>query len=379
MPSSPTSQASPIPGSIGLGEPLGNAIVQVASGRRFPLDLIAGRDVVLLLAPRARLEAVAAAWAEISEMLEAGRSIPASSETDRAGYLVVAPDGADVPKNEPENEPENEQGGVPEALRRDDVIADPNGTVATLLRVGAVLEAGDFALVRADRARRGIETARCGSLEEVRAWVERIVSARVPEPERLMAPAAPVLRIPSVFEPDLCAELIAAWTEIGPEKSGFMRDDGAGGTVGAYNDKVKRRRDAWLPHGPLRDLANRRIGVRMLPELERVYGFRPDRMERYLIAGYDAVEQGVFTAHRDNSTRGTAHRQIAVSINLNPPSEYDGGGLCFPEYGSGLYVPEAGEALCFGCGMLHEVRPVTRGRRHVFLTFLYSASNRPQV
>lgn len=366
MSSPPTPQPSPVPGSIAPGEPLGNAIIQVASGRRFPLDLIAGREVVLVSVPRTRLEEAAAAWAEISRMLEAGRGIPASSETDRAGYLVVASESADLPE------------ALSESLGRDDVIVDPQGRVASLLRVGAVLEAGDVALVRVDRARRGIETARCGSLEEVRAWVERIVSARVPETERLMAPAAPVLRIPSVFEPDLCAELIAAWTEIGPEKSGFMRDDGAGGTVGAYNDKVKRRRDAWLPHGPLRDLANRRIGVRMLPELERVYGFRPDRMERYLIAGYDAVEQGVFTAHRDNTTRGTAHRQIAVSINLNPPSEYDGGGLCFPEYGSGLYVPEAGEALSFGCGMLHEVRPVTRGRRYVFLTFLYSASKRPQ-
>jgi hypothetical protein len=357
---------SSIPGSIGPGEPLGNAIIQVASGRRFPLDLIAGREVVVVLAPIPlapvpQLEALAVAWRDIAEMLEAGRGIPAASETDRAGYLVVASESAELP----------------EALRRDDVIADPQGAMAALLRVGGVLEAGDFALVRADRARRGIETARCRSLEDVRVWVKRIIGARVPEPERLIAPTAPVLRIPSVFEPELCAGLIDAWSEIGPEKSGFMRDDGAGGTVGAYNDKVKRRRDAWLPHGPMRDLANRRIGVRMLPELQRVYGFRPDRMERYLIAGYDAVEQGVFTAHRDNTTRGTAHRQIAVSINLNPPSEYDGGGLCFPEYGSGLHVPEAGEALCFGCGMLHEVRPVTRGRRNVFLTFLYSASNRP--
>ena len=54
-------------------------------------------------------------------------------------------------------------------------------------------------------------------------------------------------------------------------------------------------------------------------------------MERYIVACYAAEEGGHFRAHRDNTTKGTAHRRFAVSINLN--DDFDGGEVSFPEYG----------------------------------------------
>ena len=50
--------------------------------------------------------------------------------------------------------------------------------------------------------------------------------------------------------------------------------------------------------------------------------------------------------------------------------EYEGGDLRFPEYGIDLYRPPTGGAIVFSCSLLHEVLPVTKGRRFVFLTFL---------
>ena len=41
------------------------------------------------------------------------------------------------------------------------------------------------------------------------------------------------------------------------------------------------------------------------------------RIERYIIACYDAATGGHFAAHRDNTTPGTAHWRFAVTINLN--------------------------------------------------------------
>ena len=64
------------------------------------------------------------------------------------------------------------------------------------------------------------------------------------------------------------------------------------------------------------------------------------------------------------------HRRLAITITLNP-GEYEGGELTLPEFGSTLFRPPTGDALVFGCGLLHVVRPVTRGRRYAFLPFLY--------
>ena len=110
---------------------------------------------------------------------------------------------------------------------------------------------------------------------------------------------------------------------------------------------------------------NRRIN----PSLERAYQFKATRIERYLIACYEA-ERGYFRPHRDNTTKGTAHRKFAVTINLNA-DDYDGGDLRFPEFGQRTYRAPTGGAILFSCSLLHEATPVTRGRRFAFLPFLY--------
>jgi len=73
--------------------------------------------------------------------------------------------------------------------------------------------------------------------------------------------------------------------------------------------------------------------------------------------------------YRDNTTKGTAHRQFAVSVNLN--DGYEGGTLCFPEFGPVQYRPDAGAAVVFSCSLMHQVMPVTAGERFVFVPFLY--------
>ena len=84
---------------------------------------------------------------------------------------------------------------------------------------------------------------------------------------------------------------------------------------------------------------------------------------------------GHFRPHRDNTTRGTAHRRFAVSLNLNA-EDYDGGDLRFPEFGARTYRPPSGGACVFSCSLLHEATPITRGQRFVFLPFLYDEAAR---
>ncbi|MDB5429010.1 MAG: hypothetical protein JWP35_126 [Caulobacter sp.] len=180
---------------------------------------------------------------------------------------------------------------------------------------------------------------------------------------------APVLIVPRVFEPDFCKHLIAVYQANGGAPSGFMRE--VDGRTKLMRDPThKRRSDVMIEDEPLRDAARARLLRRLAPEILKTFQFQPTRIERYIVSQYDSAELGFFRPHRDNTTKGTAHRKFAVTLNLNA-EDYDGGELRFPEYGSATYRAPTGGAVVFSCSLLHEATPVTRGVRYAFLPFLY--------
>ena len=179
---------------------------------------------------------------------------------------------------------------------------------------------------------------------------------------------APVLVIPNVFEPDFCRHLIELYEQHGGEESGFMREvDGK--TVAVSDPNHKRRKDYTIEDAALMRQLQQRIIRRVNPEIEKVHFFTPTRMEQYIVSCYAAEDGGHFRPHRDNTTKGTAHRRFAVSINLN--GDFDGGEVSFPEYGTRSYKAPPGGAVVFSAPLLHAVSKVTRGRRYAFLPFLY--------
>ena len=193
---------------------------------------------------------------------------------------------------------------------------------------------------------------------------------RLPPPERFagIEVQAPILYLPNVFEPEFCRRLVSLYQAHGGEESGFMRDvDGK--TVMLQNPAHKRRRDYTIEDPELIRQTQIRVLRRIYPEILKVYSFNATRMERYIIACYSAEDSAHFRAHRDNTTKGTAHRRFAVSINLN--SEFEGGEVSFPEYGPRSFKPPPGGAVIFPCALLHAVSQVTRGSRYAFLPFLY--------
>jgi len=179
---------------------------------------------------------------------------------------------------------------------------------------------------------------------------------------------APVILIPDIFEPDFCATLLQAYERHGGQVSGFMRDVG-GRTVGVHDPRHKVRSDHLIEDEALQLQIRQRVIRRVASAIRQASNFEVTRMERYLVACYDSRDGGHFRAHRDNTTRGTAHRRFALSVNLN--DDFDGGGIAFPEFGSRTYKPAPGAGVVFGCSLLHAVTPVTRGRRFAFLPFLY--------
>jgi predicted 2-oxoglutarate/Fe(II)-dependent dioxygenase YbiX/peroxiredoxin len=188
-------------------------------------------------------------------------------------------------------------------------------------------------------------------------------------PAEFAIPQAPVLSIPHVLSPDLCQRLIHLYETNGGRDSGFMRQiDGK--TVEVLDYSFKQRRDFLLEDPNLLQTINDLILRRVKPEIEKAFQFSISRFERHLVACYESTTQGFFRRHRDNTTKGTAHRRFAMTLNLNT-GQYDGGCLWFPEFGSRLYRPGIGEAIVFSCSLLHEVTPVTQGRRFAMLSFFY--------
>jgi predicted 2-oxoglutarate/Fe(II)-dependent dioxygenase YbiX len=179
---------------------------------------------------------------------------------------------------------------------------------------------------------------------------------------------APALIVPRVLDFDLCDFLVRLYEAMGGEESGFLLDrDGKTATV--VDHRLKRRRDLLIVDPELRQTMREQIQRRLLPAVERFFGFPATRMDRYLVSCYDAGEGGHFFRHRDNVNAGAEHRRFAVSINLS--KDYDGCDLVFPEFGRRAYRPPVGGAVVFSCAMLHEVTPITRGRRYAFVPFLY--------
>lgn len=203
-------------------------------------------------------------------------------------------------------------------------------------------------------------------VQRVAATVHRI--PRTP-PKARVGGHAPVLQVPDVFDRDFCRHLIAGYEADGGGPSGVMRDVN-GITTGFLDHSVKRRRDAVVRDPDTLRRIRHDLHRRLIGEIRKVFAFEASRVERFIVGCYDAEDHGFFQAHRDNGGPGTAHRRFAVSINLNA-EEFEGGELWFPEYGPHLYKPETGGAVVFSCSLLHEARPVTRGRRYAFLPFLF--------
>ena len=179
---------------------------------------------------------------------------------------------------------------------------------------------------------------------------------------------APALLVPRVFSFELCDFLIQFYETQGAVESGFQFDvDGK--TVTLSDWRFKRRSDAAVVVPEVRELVRDHVVRRLVPQIERYFQFRTTRMDRCIVACYDSAVGAHFHRHRDNINAGAQHRRFALSINLN--KDFEGGDLVFPEFGRKAYRPSEGGGLVFSCGALHQVTPVTKGKRYAFLAFLY--------
>ena len=201
--------------------------------------------------------------------------------------------------------------------------------------------------------------------------IQTLPTQSAPSPQEITA-QAPVLLIPNVLTPDICQALINVWQTQGNEETGIEQSV-QHRRANIIDHTNKKRRDHVVTDEKLMRLISTTVGRRVMPELKKAFHFEATRFEGFKIVCYDANEQGFFHAHRDNLSPSTAHRRFALTLNLN--ANYEGGHLTFPEYGPHLYKPEAGGAILFSSTHLHEVTPVTQGKRFTLLSFLFGEND----
>jgi len=178
----------------------------------------------------------------------------------------------------------------------------------------------------------------------------------------------PALLLDRVFEPAFCERLIGYYERSGNRQSGIFAER-EGRAQALLEPGFKRRRDCMVKDPELVQQIQLRIIRRVVPDLQRATQFGATRLERLLVACYDAEDRGHFGPHRDNTVPAVAHRRFACSVNLN--GEYEGGDIVFPEFGDQRFRPGPGSAIVFSCSLLHQIVPVSRGRRFALLPFLF--------
>lgn len=324
---------------------------QTESSPNFSFDTVGGRYVALSFVG-------STADPASRRVAEDYRRIDFPFDDCRACAFIVAGDPADIA-----------QGRLATRLPGIRVFRDFAGIVARLYGGGQEVLRTTFIL---DPMMRILEIVPFGDGGGHLDRITRIIAAQPQIPGIGVANApmpAPILVVPNVFEPGFCRMLIDLYDRRGGVDSGFMLErDGL--TYSQVDHRLKRRSDHTLENPMLISGARKRILRRLVPMVERSFQYRATRMERYLVACYESTVGGFFRPHRDNTTRATAHRRFAVSLHLNP-HRYEGGELRFPEFGQQTYRAPVGAAIVFSCNLLHEVTPVTSGRRFMFLPFLY--------
>ena len=324
----------------------------------FHLSQAAGRYIVLSFFG-------SAARADVQAMLAAFRSQDRLFNDGFAAFFGVSCDAED-----------EKQSRITHRLPGFHLFWDPDGKIPELY--GLTGEAGGKKAMRRatfvlDNALRVLAVFPISEVPGHARTVMEFVAAlplHPPPDERANAPA-PVLVLPRVFEPEFCKLLIALYDKGNAAASGFMSTDlQSGKTVLKMDDAFKKRRDVQIDDEAMRQQVNARLVRRLVPEVKKAFQFEATRIERYIVARYDANEGGFFRPHRDNTTKGTAHRRFAVTLNLNA-EDYEGGDLRFAEFDRRTYRAPTGGAVVFSCSLLHEATPVTKGTRYAFLPFLY--------
>ena len=353
---------SPPPGyRVGLLDILPNIVLPNQNSQVVNvLDFMAGNVLVLLVVSDPRLPTCMTQLRQFAENLKVLQK--------RANVFVVTSTPPDVNAQLPDE-------GLPFWM-----LSDARGELAALIEVDrgpktsvdAEGRAGVTVLIVNERMRilridRGITDA-----DYVKSVLRFLDDLPRPAP-RVLSGFAPVLHVPKVFEPEFCDSLIETYLSKGNQPS--YAPAVIEGKLKHVLSAEKVRRDHFIKDQETNAAIMERITKRTQPEIMKAFTRQVTGVEEFKVVCYEASAGGHFRPHRDNTLKFYAHRRFAMSINLNT-GDYEGGFLRFPEYGPDLYGPPKGDAIVYSSSLVHEVTPVTSGRRFALLAHMFDEESR---
>lgn len=334
-----------------IGDPAAPFILPDPSGTQWsPLDNdIAGKPLLLLFQAPASGQSAAAFLDDLRPFVAAhdefrslGCSLFGLSRTEIAGDILA-----------PESKPmfpllTDHKGDVFRAYGMDRIT----GTVAVLLNANMKIAyiAG------------GAVPPAPGRILELLRQIQR---SRPPVP---LSAHPPVLLVPGALSGADCGALTQLWHQMDQEHGAVGHSDVDPKCVNFLHEygRVKQ----YLIEDPrLQQALDAKLARRLMPEISKAFDTRAPQREIYALSCYDSSDGGMLKPHRDCASQETQHRRFTLSVALN--DTFQGGALRFREYGEQTYNLPVGTAIVFSAAILHEVLPITAGRRFALVTHLY--------
>lgn len=143
------------------------------------------------------------------------------------------------------------------------------------------------------------------------------------------------------------------------------------GRVGKrINLKQKNRSDSYLKDPNVLNLIDDRLYNVIYEDVKTVFGHDIKYREPYKVGYYDGENGGFYNLHTDDA-RETKYRCISMVAALSDPEEYGGGILYFSNLNKEFKLKK-NSAIVFDSSILHGVKPVTSGKRHVLISFFFN-------
>jgi PKHD-type hydroxylase len=180
-------------------------------------------------------------------------------------------------------------------------------------------------------------------------------------------PFEPFATIPNAFQPHEL-KLIRSYIE---------KDETISGTVGMneINKDIRDSKIKWLlTDDPQYTWVFQKIAGLVSDVNANYFGIELRGSEAIQLTEYDSVYNGFYGQHSDSSYVGPMrNRKLSVTMQLSNPDEYEGGELNL--YHQNFKTPfvasrELGAMTLFRSHIIHEVMPVTKGKRYSFVTWI---------
>ena len=129
--------------------------------------------------------------------------------------------------------------------------------------------------------------------------------------------------------------------------------------------QIRRSTIRWVPTTEKFAWIYNVLGWNVQTVNKDAFNFDLTHIETLQFTEYDESDSGFYTAHVDNGETLAGFRKLSFVLQLTDPSKYTGGELKLHVSSEPTVLPkDRGKLLFFPSYTLHEVTPVTKGKRY---------------